>query len=147
LSSSGGNREQKEAVKPEENPRKTRRKVKNSAPVCGCGQGTDGRENFIQRAETEEIEIQLRSRHSGLSGIFFRLVLSPHRSLTFGSQQVLAVLRGETLYPQWDVVEGLHRRRFHGLACFVPKGVDSCPIKDTPLPGRATDQLISLKEV
>jgi hypothetical protein len=47
------------------------------------------------------------------------LVLSPQRTLSFGSREVLAVIRGETIYPEWDVVEGVHVRRFQGLACFL----------------------------
>jgi hypothetical protein len=47
------------------------------------------------------------------------LVLSSQRELSFGAGEVLAVIRGETNYPEWDVVEGLHVRRFQGLACFL----------------------------
>jgi hypothetical protein len=69
------------------------------------------------------------------------LMLSPQKTLSFGNRRILAVIRGETLFPEWDVVDGLHLRRFHGLACFLTPAEDPSSTTGAPVPNHLTSSV------
>jgi hypothetical protein len=48
------------------------------------------------------------------------LLLSAQKSLIFDDQEMIALIRSESLFPLCESVESLDRRKFRGLACAVP---------------------------
>jgi hypothetical protein len=49
------------------------------------------------------------------------LQLTPQKSLIFNDQEILAIIRTESLFPRCESVESLNRRKFQGLAFRVPR--------------------------
>ena|SRR5438046_6602197 len=72
------------------------------------------KKRFRPAADPIELAIGFQKGRAG------RLLLTPQKSLRFDDQEILALLRADSLFPLCESIESLDRRKFQGLACWVP---------------------------
>jgi hypothetical protein len=57
-------------------------------------------------------------------------LLTAQKSLIFDDQEMIALIRSESLFPLCESVESLDRRKFHGLACTLPSSAQANKAKE-----------------